>query len=246
MIYQAERGVLYVAYGDAARHQAGISIRTLRKIDRDVPVAMVCAEPFPGVDIEIIETELDLGARMQKTRMYTLSPFERTLFLDADTEVISTTAQAFGLLDHWDVVLGQDPKRRFADVVTTPAQAEERRVTRQEIGTDEVMHYNSGVFAFRRDDRVQAMMACWHEEWKRWQMTDQMALLRALHKCPVRVAAMRWCWNTHREREARFIFHKYGQARRVVQERGRSIPGKAGRREMTAAMRRNLGLERIG
>jgi hypothetical protein len=58
------------------------------------------------------------------------------------------------------------------------------------------------------------MMAAWHEEWQRFGAHDQMALLRAIHRCPVRIAPMREPWNTHKRGVAALVFHNHRQARR--------------------------------
>jgi len=49
----------------------------------------------------------------------------------------------------------------------------------------------------------------WHKQWCRWRKQDQLALLRALYRQPVRVAPMRAPWNTHRKSVARFVHHRH-------------------------------------
>jgi hypothetical protein len=210
----AEKGVLYVAYGVKAREQAQNSMQTLRRQMRGIPVAVVSDSELKGADHFIQHPEEDRGARTQKTQMYRLSPFEKTLFLDADTELISSPTPGFDLLNYVDLVLGQDVTRIFIENHWPHLNQEEVTHTRKVIGTGQHMYFNSGVIFFRRNERVQAMMAAWHEEWCRWKMHDQMALLRAIQRCPVRIAPMRAPWNTHRRSEVAFVFHKHRQARR--------------------------------
>ena len=212
----ADEGVLYVAYGEKARELVQNSIHTLRRQSgRRYPVAVVSDTPMKGADINIIHIEADPGARTQKTRIYALSPFRRTLYLDADTELLHGPEAGFGLLDYSDVVLAQDFNRAFSKVQWKTHLPEEKEMTKKEIGTAEVMYYNSGVFFFRRNDRIQAMMQEWHQQWLRWQKHDQMALLRAIHKHPVKIVPMRESWNTHRRHKAEFVFHNHRSASRA-------------------------------
>lgn len=207
------QGVLYIAYGEQARAQASISIQTLRRHAPRLPVAVVSDTPL-GDTQHIYHPEADKGARTQKTQMYRLSPFEETLFLDADTEVLATPAVGFKMLQYVDLVLAQDPKRIFADNNWLHLNQEEIAYTEQILGSRQYMYFNSGVIFFKRNERVEAMMDAWHEEWKRFGEHDQMALLRAIHLNPVRIAPMRAPWNTHIRSQAAFVFHKHRQARR--------------------------------
>lgn len=209
-----ERGVLYVAYGEKARKMAQASILTVRRHAPGLPVAVVSDAPLAGADVHVFHPEADRGARTQKTQMYRLSPFDETLFLDADTEMRASPEPGFRLLQLVDLVLGQDVNRNFADNKWRHLRAEEVTFTEQALGTRQHMYFNSGVIFFRRNERVAAMMAAWHEEWQRFGMHDQMALLRAIHRCPVRVAPMREAWNTHKRGVAAFVFHNHRQARR--------------------------------
>lgn len=208
-----DRGVLYIAYGDKARAQAKTSIETVRRCSPGLPIAVISDEPLGDTE-HIYQPDEDRGARYHKTRIYELSPFEKTLFLDADTEMLSSPEPGFRLLQWVDVVLTQDPNRIFSENSWPHLIAEEMKATKEEIGTDEHMYFNSGVIFFKRNERTEAMMKAWHEEWQRWGKHDQMALLRAIHRCPVQIAPMRHPWNTHKKREAEFIYHKHRQARR--------------------------------
>lgn len=209
------RGVLYVAYGEKARDQAQVSIKTLRRHAPGLPAAVVGDKPLPGADLHVPFPEADRGARTQKTQIYTLSPFAQTLFLDADTELVASPEPGFRLLQYVDLVLGQDVTRNFADNHWPHLNQAEVAYTQQVLGgSRHFMYFNSGAIFFRRNERVEQMMAAWHEEWSRFQMHDQMALLRAIHRCPVRIAPMRAPWNTHIRSQAAFIFHKHRQARR--------------------------------
>lgn len=205
----ADEGALYVAYGEKARAGASRSIESLRKFMPELPIAVVSDQDVRGRDYWIYHPDLSLGAREVKTRIYSLSLWKRTLYLDADTEIVGNGDGGFGLLDFFDVVLAIDPNKILSRAKWKALRPEEVEATKGEIGTAEVQYYNSGVIFFRRNERCRCFFQEWHKQWKRWQQQDQLALLRALYRQPVRVAPMREPWNTHRKSVARFVYHRH-------------------------------------
>ena len=206
---EAEKGVLYIAYGEKARAGAVASIKSLRRSNPDLPVAVVSDTPVGAEADWICHLDLSLGAREVKTRIYSLSPFRKTLYLDADTEVLGSGEGGFRLLDFFDAVLAIDPNKILSRVKWAALNPEEIETTKSEIGTAEVQYYNSGAIFFRRNDRCQRFFQEWHAQWKRWGRQDQLALVRALYRQPIRIAPMREPWNTHRKAVARFVWHKH-------------------------------------
>lgn len=209
-----DRGVLYVAFGDKARSLVEQSVASLRAITPGLEVAVVSDTPHPAADRSIIRSDADAGARTWKTQMYFLSPFAQTLFLDADTIVRSSPGAGFTLLGYVDIVLGQDVNRVFEYNKWPYLFPDEVRATKTELGTGHHMYFNDGVVFFNKHPRVEALMMRWIVEWQRWGKQDQMALIRAIGQCPVRIAAMRAPWNTHHSHQAEFVYHKHHAARR--------------------------------
>lgn len=207
------QGVLYVAYGQPALTRLKASLASLHRFAPRLPASVVSDKEVFGATT-IIRPDADPGARTYKTQMYSLSPFEQTLFLDVDTELRSSPEAGFKILNYVDLVLGQDLSRVLAQNRWRHLNAEEVRVTAEELGTDHHMYFNSGVIFFKRNARMVSMMAAWNGEWQRWGGHDQMALLRAMHKHPVRIAPMRAPWNTRNAQEVAFIHHRHHAARR--------------------------------
>lgn len=209
-----QQGALYVAYGDAARRLCARSIETLRGYAPELPVVVVSDAPVAGAEL-LLRPDADPGARTWKTQMYTLSPFVDTLFLDADTEVVSDPAAGFGLLRWFEVVMAQDENRRLADCVWTGHIPEERAATLAELGLDgDWLYYNTGAIFWKRTARTEALFAAWYTEWQRWRLHDQMAFARALYTHPVRLATMRETWNTRKRPRATFVWHNHHTAGR--------------------------------
>lgn len=213
----ATRGVLYIAYGREALSQFSVSLRSLRRVAAGLPVAVVSEHelPAPLRVTSIVRPDMDAGARHYKTQMYSLSPYDHTLFLDADTELRSAPTAGYNMLNYVDLVLAQDVSRNFNDNHWPHLNQEEVAATGAELTTRHIMYYNSGVIFFRRSPRVELMMNAWHSEWQRWHAQDQMALIRAIAQHPVRIAPMRSPWNTHISQEVAFVWHKHRAARRA-------------------------------
>jgi hypothetical protein len=165
-------------------------------------------------DYVIEHVDLDRGARAIKTRIYQLSPFRKTLYMDADTEMKSDPQHGFDLLELVDLVIGQDTVKIFNENTHPHMVAEEMHVTRTETNGGDGCYYNTGAMFFRRSQRMKTLMQRWHEEWKRYQRQDQPAMFRAMNACPVRIAAMRQPWNFHHYKAAEFIFHPHRRASR--------------------------------
>jgi len=206
-----KRGVLYVAYGDKAWAACARSIATVRTFLPEIPVAVVSDTPLKDVEhIHICRPEADPGARTWKTQIYALSPFDETLYLDADTEVVSNPNAGFDLLRFVDVALSLDCDRRVGEKHNAQHDPAERAATLAEVGLEgDLLYYNSGVIFFKRSVRALAFFAAWHAEWLRWQKHDQLALARAFYRCPTRVATLREVWNTHHKKDAVFVWHNH-------------------------------------
>ena len=211
----AEKGALYIAYGEKAVENVSLSASLLKKHAPDLPIAVITdAETIPEADYLIRHIDMDQGARQIKTRIYSLSPFYKTLYLDADTEVLQDPQHGFDLLELADLVIGQDTVRIFNQNKHPHLVKEEIQKTKRETGGGEYAYYNTGVMFFRRSERMKELMQAWHREWTHWGRQDQPAFYRAMFYNPIRIAAMRNPWNTHHRKQAEFVFHAHLRASR--------------------------------
>jgi len=168
-----------VAYGHNARAEATASISTLRE-HHDWPIAVI-GEPIP--DTEHIPWEgFGRPGRWAKVNLLELSPFEWTLYLDADTRVSGDLSTGFDILqDGWEMVMV--PSKRNELTAVGILVEDERDVTLAELGWPLML--NTGVMWFRRTPRTTRLWQTWRVEWLRFQEHDQGALLRALERAPV-------------------------------------------------------------
>jgi len=192
-----------VAYGRNARAEAAQSIRTLRKW-HDWPVAVI-GEPVPGTR-HIPWGSIGKPGRWAKVNLLELSPFEWTLYLDADTRVRGDLSIGFDVLrDGWELVMVPSlPGPRPLDILVE----EERAVTLAELGDCWPPMFNTGVMWFRRTERTERLWHAWAEEWQRFRRHDQGALLRALNRAPVALWLMGRLFNG-----GEIVEHLFGRAR---------------------------------
>lgn len=202
------KGVVYVAYGTRARKEATESIRSLRLI-HDYPVMVISDEELPSAKTLIFD---DGGARGRwaKVNLYKLSPFEDTLYLDADTRVLGDLAFGFYLLN-----LGAD----LVIVASRPQgidalkhlSTEERQYTLAKL-THFPLQLNTGVMFWRRNDAVGALFEAWQEEWLRFRGKDQGALLRALHRNPLALRLLGRPFNSQ-DKSTAVVHHLFGRCK---------------------------------
>jgi hypothetical protein len=81
------------------------------------------------------------------------SPFQRTIYLDTDTFVVDEIVHVLALLDRFDLAAAHAPGYRgYGDPLVPLAFYE----------------LNTGVLAWRADERMQALMSDWQQTYSRW------------------------------------------------------------------------------
>lgn len=193
------RGVAYVALGVNAQREVKLSRKTLPK---DLAVRVFEDESGTGTT--------DQKAHLAKTRVFSWSPFEHTLLLDADTRVKGDISVGFSLLNAgWDLVMvpSEPPK---PDQVLWHLSSKERDYTFEELGTWHHIMLNTGVMFFSKNTRTERLFGEWEREWTRFRDRDQGAFLRALKRCPVYLWILGTAYNS---RTGEVIEHLFGRAR---------------------------------
>jgi len=209
------RGVVYVVYGEQARVQAALSARTLVEHNPRLPFRVISDKGFPKQArfpemISIYHEDTDPGARAVKLQVDQLSPFDLTLYLDADTRIHGDITMPFDLLDRgWEMCI-VPCRHQDADEVHGHVNAEERAATFEEVGFD-VLALQGGVMYFRKCAAVHRLFEEWRQEWNRWKDQDQAALMRAIVRCPVKLFMLNAAYNGQ---NGRLVQHFYTYARR--------------------------------
>lgn len=218
---KGDLGAIWVAYGDPAVKEARQSMISVRERHPDLPLAVISNRDPRLLDAQLIEfPDEDPGARTAKLSVAELTPFGKTLYLDADTVAVSSLAGGFYLLESFDLALAVDIRITAQGGVLRPEadlyHEEERRFTKEILPAPQVTQYACGMVFFNKCEDVLRLFEAWQEEWGRWRSRDQAAFLRALHRTPVRHIALPVEWNVKgSRREARVVHHKWGLARRT-------------------------------
>ena len=158
-----------------------------------------------GKDIMLPLPMKDRRARSQKTKIYSHAPeeWEYVLYMDADMLVIDKLDAFFApLQDGWDMVVTQGTPH------TTPlvSQAQREKYKEENLYTDSILgtpkwlQVAGGIWSFRRNEYTKNFLEAFHAEWKRYQHTDQQAMMRAYWRHPVRMWTLpqQYNWFMHR------------------------------------------------
>jgi hypothetical protein len=134
----ADRGVLYMVWGDKVQPYLERSLASLRRWHPELPV-----------HVERLNDTVDpIQALLAKARMFDVSPFGETLFLDADTVVLGRLDFAF------------ERARNFRLACTINECPWARRYADPSLGGD-LIEYNTGVLLFTR--AAQDLFARWQD-----------------------------------------------------------------------------------
>ncbi len=196
---------VYIAYGDAARKEARLSIKSLRQHNQRK--VMVVSDKRLGIGkFHKLDAGPGTPGRWAKVNLDGLG-FDQACYLDADTRVYDSLQGGFDILNAgWDMVIV--PSTQQDDGLLHHVSEVEREATFSELGTSDVLQLQGGAFWFRRNERMAALFEAWREEWLRWKDQDQAALLRALNRAPVKLWLLGRPFNG-----GAVVGHRFGMAR---------------------------------
>lgn len=224
-------GIIYMAFGEPAVQGVMSSVNSLHRLGLDVPVCIVGDTPIKGMQFIEWDGESPFDATCAhnfqfragriKQGLVRLTPFERTLYIDADTEFMSKKVlQGFRFLDDHDMALARE-LLEIGQLYNKPLAGweiniKERDATIKELGGDKTTPFlNSGVIFFRKNEAVARVFEAWGKAWLEWQQWDeQLSLMRAMHRVGrnVKVKCLEVDWNHPHRDQAGIIFHNYGRA----------------------------------
>src|SRR3990167_3553190 len=199
----AERGVCYVAYGEAACREARLSIQSLRLFN-DLPVTVI-GEPVTGAE-HIEFKQVDPGGRWAKLNLNLLTTYKLTAYIDADAWPMADISAGFELVaDGWDMAMTASTNQ--GRDLFWHIKEKERAITLAELSYD-VLGLQAGVIFIGKSQNTARLFAAWRCEWLRWKDQDQAALMRALATVPARVWMLGKSWNG-----GSGISHRWGAVR---------------------------------
>jgi hypothetical protein len=177
------RGLIYVATrAEAYVQQAAISARSVKAVTADLPVVLFTDQPAPDATFDAVVSIESCGdGYRDKLLCMSQTPFEQTLFLDADTYVVGDLQDLYRLLDHFDLGAAHAPNRVVLDLDEVPLSYPE---------------LNTGVIPYRQSPAVAQLLAAWVQIYdshraRHPRSYDQPAFRQALYlNDDVRVATL--------------------------------------------------------
>jgi hypothetical protein len=178
------RGILYVATGPdyvraacaSAESAANYSPLLKRHLFCDAGSAHVVPRGLFS-SIAVIENP----HRRSKIDQIPRTPFSRTLYLDADTEVVAPIEDLFELLDRFDIALAHAHLRN----IPATRQLWKKRIP------DSFPQMNAGVIAYRSRPPVLEFLQNWQVSFHEARFRkDQVTLRELLWKSDLRIAAL--------------------------------------------------------
>jgi hypothetical protein len=220
-------GLMYVAFGEKATQAVKKSIATLKRVGFSYPVLVVGDVPVPGCLFERWEGESPFDATKKrnfqfragriKPFLHDISPFDRTLYVDADVEFVEDIHQGFVALEKFDVVVTQE-YLTVGELYNKFQAGWEINIQERNKTIEEGIHpgrqfINSGVVFFKKCKENSKLFKRWHSEWLRFQEWDeQLAFMRALHKTNSNYTEFPALWNDpHKHEDQTIIYHPYGR-----------------------------------
>ena len=199
-----DKGAIYVAYGEAAVAQFRIARQHLGRVHPYWAVAYLsdkrlkCKRGIPP-SMWLAHKDTGGGVRDIKLQMDLLSPFEYTVYFDADTRVRYPILAGWDMLrDGWDMLVAPTRgqyKMLLGHIDSLGNAPGEAQTTIDEVGGRPFLALQGGAMWFHKSERVHRFFEVWREEWQRWQGQDQAALMRALHRYPIKLWLLSRDWN---------------------------------------------------
>lgn len=189
-------GALYLAFGRAYLSMALHSVRSLRRTNPAMPACIITNVRDRAPDVawwrpgEDHWTFLDMDTRDNrriKTALAQYTPFDKTIYLDCDTEVLRDLSELTWFLDYFDLCLRlREGGLRGGHTVLNGKAV---------IG--DLPRWNSGVMCFRQGERIRTFFEHWSRSYARLgEPADQISLVEAIFVSECRVLSLDNRWNS--------------------------------------------------
>lgn len=170
MIKHKDKGVLYVATGAGFTEMAIASAKSLKEHTSGIKVHLFTDQP--NVQSKWIDStgEIENSHVRSKVDYIHQSPFQYTLFLDADTKIVADISELFQLLDRFDMAIAH-------------AQQRNHFPTLQNWKTELPYAFpqmNSGVVLFRANELTKKLFEDWQEAYHNNGFHKDQVTLREL------------------------------------------------------------------
>ncbi len=182
-------GAIYIITQDSRYIELLLnSAASLKRVMPDLPVTVFSQFPIESPHFErVIRVEGSEDGFYDKTLFFQQTPYERTLFIDADIYVVEPVPELFTLLDHFDFAasheeyLNTDWWNRYPRPDIPPSFPE----------------FNTGILAYRRSPQMDSALKDWAALYQVFlkshpgqEINDQPFFRAAVYSNPVRIATL--------------------------------------------------------
>lgn len=203
-------GVIYAAYGEKAHEECRKSVLSLLRLNK-LPVIVASDEEVnyaPWTKFDFDGSNPAKG-RWAKVNADKLTPWDKFLFLDADTRVCRNISWGFEILDTWDIAMAASPEINQGHRLISRLGLEEQMEMLNVISPGHnALQYNSGVMFVKKNQRTRELYDAWRNEWMKYRRADQASLIRALRSHPVMIWGLTRAWNG-----GKIIQHRFGSCK---------------------------------
>ena len=184
-----KNGAIYIITGDP--RYKGLLINSAESLKRVMPnlgITVFSQFPIESAAFEsVVQVNSSGDGFYDKTRLMQQSPYDKTLFVDADTYVIESISDVFTLLNNFDCAA----------------------IHEEYLSTDWWNHYprpdipstfpefNTGILAFKRSPAMDCVLRDWSELYREFiqqspgkKINDQPFFRAAVYKSDVRIATL--------------------------------------------------------
>ena len=146
-------GVLYIFHGEEKyRTEAIVSAQSLKKASPDVHITAFSDVNFESEYFDDVVTIKPSGIRSKVQYLYD-SPYDHTLYLDADVIINRDISEMFSILSKFDLGIAHDLGRKREKYSRIMPEYQEIPYSFSEV--------NGGVILFKKNDRTQELFELW-------------------------------------------------------------------------------------
>ena len=164
-----DKGVIYIATGKKFLELAANSARSLKELCPDLPTHIFTDCDASSYGCFDSSTKISDPHYRSKVDYISKTPFQKTLFLDADTRVCEDISDIFTLLDRYDIAMAHEPSRGAERMKLYPGSI-----------TNAFPPLNSGVILFNRTDPVLEFFKNWKQDYHKGEFDGDQSTLRGL------------------------------------------------------------------
>ena len=182
-----DRGIIYIAIGDEYRMMAIQSAQSI--IDLyvsecpQITILTTDSGNFrisPYISLRQINGDFSadpaIATAYLKTRLYFLSEFTKTLYLDCDTRAVGNLS---GIWDYLGNSIAVAPAYNpLSEYTVYPRNPEATKTSMCLSKINDYTQYNTGVLLFRRTLNIYKIFELWRKEWCEFQHHENMAFTR--------------------------------------------------------------------